>query len=59
MCRILMCQSAARTASEEVPEWLNWGHNPWSAWWAWQDLNLQPTDYESAALTELSYRPRG
>ncbi len=29
------------------------------AWWAWQDLNLQPTDYESAALTELSYRPQG
>ena len=25
--------------------------------WARQDLNLQPTDYESAALTELSYGP--
>ncbi len=27
------------------------------AWWARQDLNLQPTDYESAALTGLSYGP--
>ncbi len=27
-------------------------------WWARQDLNLQPTDYESAALTRLSYGPR-
>jgi hypothetical protein len=26
--------------------------------WARQDLNLQPTDYESAALTRLSYGPR-
>ena len=26
-------------------------------WWARQDLNLQPTDYESAALTRLSYGP--
>ncbi len=25
--------------------------------WARQDLNLQPTDYESAALTRLSYEP--
>ena len=25
--------------------------------WARQDLNLQPTDYESAALTGLSYGP--
>ena len=25
--------------------------------WARQDLNLQPTDYESAALTRLSYGP--
>jgi hypothetical protein len=23
----------------------------WVAWWAHQDLNLEPTDYESAALT--------
>src|ERR1700686_5806596 len=23
----------------------------WLAWWAHQDLNLEPTDYESAALT--------
>ncbi len=22
-----------------------------TAWWAHQDLNLEPTDYESAALT--------
>ena len=28
-------------------------------WWAHQDLNLEPTDYESAALTvELWARPR-
>ncbi len=27
--------------------------------WARQDLNLQPTDYESAALTRLSYGPAG
>ncbi len=26
--------------------------------WARQDLNLQPTDYESAALTRLSYGPQ-
>ena len=26
--------------------------------WARQDLNLQPTDYESAALTGLSYGPQ-
>jgi hypothetical protein len=23
----------------------------WQFWWALQDLNLGPTDYESAALT--------
>ncbi len=23
----------------------------WEVWWAHQDLNLEPTDYESAALT--------
>jgi hypothetical protein len=23
----------------------------WSTWWGGQDLNLEPTDYESAALT--------
>jgi hypothetical protein len=23
----------------------------WLTWWAHQDLNLEPTDYESAALT--------
>ena len=23
----------------------------WVSWWAHQDLNLEPTDYESAALT--------
>jgi hypothetical protein len=28
-----------------------------TVWWARQDLNLQPTDYESAALTRLSYGP--
>ena len=27
------------------------------SWWAWKDLNLQPADYESDALTRLSYRP--
>ncbi|SPF47819.1 hypothetical protein SBA1_780007 [Candidatus Sulfotelmatobacter kueseliae] len=28
------------------------------SWWAHQDLNLEPTDYESAALTvELWARP--
>ena len=26
--------------------------------WARQDSNLQPTDYESAALTRLSYGPQ-
>ena len=27
-------------------------HDSWLAkWWAHQDLNLEPTDYESAALT--------
>jgi hypothetical protein len=25
--------------------------NCWKMWWALQDLNLEPTDYESAALT--------
>ncbi len=29
----------------------------WQKLWARQDLNLQPTDYESAALTRLSYGP--
>ena len=35
------------------------GHDeaPLGVWWARQDLNLQPTDYESAALTRLSYGP--
>ena len=31
--------------------------NPKVRLWARQDLNLQPTDYESAALTGLSYGP--
>ena len=35
--------------------------NSWrlyGGWWAHQDLNLEPTDYESAALTvELWARP--
>ena len=32
----------------------------WQFWWALQDLNLGPTDYESAALTaELRARDRG
>jgi hypothetical protein len=32
----------------------------YGVWWAHQDLNLEPTDYESAALTvELWARPFG
>ncbi len=32
----------------------------WQFWWALQDLNLGPTDYESAALTaELRARRSG
>jgi hypothetical protein len=27
------------------------GHQSGQTWWAHQDLNLEPTDYESAALT--------
>src|SRR3990172_9204476 len=34
--------------------------NPRDSWWAHQDSNLGPTDYESAALTaELWARPSG
>ena len=34
-----------------------WAFPQASGLWARQDLNLQPTDYESAALTWLSYGP--
>jgi hypothetical protein len=39
------------TASESVA---TMGLSPW---WAHQDLNLEPTDYESAALTVELWAP--
>ena len=43
--------------TSNVEEILRHGRNvggicqEWLVWWAHQDLNLEPTDYESAALT--------
>ena len=38
----------AKTANLWFP---NQRYAPFERWWALQDLNLRPTDYESAALT--------
>ena len=35
----------------DLPVWRSVVAGRHLAWWAHQDLNLEPTDYESAALT--------
>ena len=43
--------------TEDPPPKSGSGIRELDSWWARGDLNARPTDYESGALTELSYGP--
>ena len=46
-----LSESPEKPRNEPPPEESKWALSDLSGWWARQDLNLGPTDYESAALT--------